>query len=306
MDNSATIWDDLAIISLNYNSAKEVFRQVSSLREEGILDVCFYLIDNASNDGKEIEEYCLKNEVKFIANPTNGGYAQGNNIGIRKAIEDGRATFLILNPDIEISKDTIEKLYNTLHSKPELQIIGPRICDKFKRNLIYSDGGILTPNRLWDHHINYNQVEKGNLESLNTNIDYVTGSVMMFKKSTLDIIGWMREDFFMYYEEAEWCYRLKKHKDLKLGVLTSCKAYHQMSHKGDFYQYYISRNRILFFRMYHFDYHVMIKKTLTQSFKGIFCKKYNNSPSFSKRLNFFILMHKAVYNGLTTKIKFSS
>ena len=58
--------------------------------------------------------------------------------------------------------------------------------------------------------------------------------------------------------------------------------------------------------MYHIDYHVMIKKTLTQSFKGIFCKKYNNSPSFSKRLNFFILMLKAVYKGLTTKIKFSS
>ena len=41
MNNSITIWDDLAIISLNYNSAKEVFRQVSSLREEGIPDVCF-------------------------------------------------------------------------------------------------------------------------------------------------------------------------------------------------------------------------------------------------------------------------
>lgn len=50
MDNSATIWDDLAIISLNYNSAKEVFRQVSSLREEGIPNFCFYVIDNASND----------------------------------------------------------------------------------------------------------------------------------------------------------------------------------------------------------------------------------------------------------------
>ena len=102
MDNSATIWDDLAIISLNYNSAKEVFRQVSSLREEGIPDVCFYLIDNASNDGEEVKKYCLKNGIKFIANPINGGYAQGNNIGIKKAIEDGRTTFLILNPDIEI------------------------------------------------------------------------------------------------------------------------------------------------------------------------------------------------------------
>ena len=88
MNNSITIWNDLAIISLNYNSAKEVFRQVSSLREEGIPDVCFYLIDNASNDGKEVEEYCLKNEVKFMANPINGGYAQGNNIGIKKAIEE--------------------------------------------------------------------------------------------------------------------------------------------------------------------------------------------------------------------------
>ena len=301
MNNSITIWDDLTIISLNYNSAKEVFRQVSSLREEEVPAGCFYLIDNASNDGEEVKKYCLKNGIKFIANTINGGYAQGNNIGIKKAIEDGKTTFLILNPDIEISKETIEKLYNVLITKPELQIIGPRICDKFKRNLIYSDGGILTPERRCDDHINYNQTEKDCSESLNTNIDYVTGSVMMFKKSTLDIIGWMREDFFMYYEEAEWCYRLKTHKDLKLGVLTNCKAYHQMSDKGDFYQYYISRNRILFFRMHHIDYLPMVKKTLTQSFKGIFCKKYNNSPSFFKRLNFFILMLKAVYSGLTTK-----
>ena len=76
MDNSATIWDDLAIISLNYNSAKEVFRQESSLLWEKIPNLCFYLIDNASNDGKEVEEYCLKNEVKFIANPINGGYTR--------------------------------------------------------------------------------------------------------------------------------------------------------------------------------------------------------------------------------------
>ena len=102
MDNSATIWNDLAIISLNYNSAKEIFRQVSSLREEVVPAGCFYLIDNASNDGNEVKEYCLKNGIKFIANTINGGYAQGNNIGIKKAIEDGRTTFLILNPDIEI------------------------------------------------------------------------------------------------------------------------------------------------------------------------------------------------------------
>ena len=66
MDNSATIWDDLAIISLNYNSAKEVFRQVSSLREERIPNLCFYLIDNASNDGEEVKKYCLKNGIKFV------------------------------------------------------------------------------------------------------------------------------------------------------------------------------------------------------------------------------------------------
>ena len=66
MDNSATIWDDLAIISLNYNSAKEVFRQVSSLREERIPNLCFYLIDNASNDRSESRNIVLKMKLNLL------------------------------------------------------------------------------------------------------------------------------------------------------------------------------------------------------------------------------------------------
>ena len=56
----------------------------------------------------------------------------------------------------------------------------------------------------------------------------------MLKKETLDLVGMMREDFFMYFEETEWCYRLKKIPNAKQAIITTLIAYHEMSKQDDF------------------------------------------------------------------------
>lgn len=98
----------------------------------------------------------------------------------------------------------------------------------------------------------------------------------------------MNEDFFMYYEESEWCYRLKTQSNFKLAIDTDVVAYHEMSDKGSFYQYYMTRNQIWLTRMYNGDKNYLIKNSWTLVRRAI------------KKLNFNII--KAVYHGWTKKI----
>lgn len=244
---------DIAIIILNYNSFDDTSREVNFLLNEGLAKKSIYVVDNNSGDKGKIEKFGYQKQINFILSDHNGGYAYGNNLAIKKAIEDGKKYFLLLNPDIEISRETIEQLYKDLTEFPEIGIIGPRICFRNDRNKIFSDGGLLFPEKgfMGGHTNSDKDKESIEISHYNYNINYVDGSALMFRKEILDTIGFMNEDFFMYYEESEWCIRLLKNTNWKIAVNTKCEAYNLASNKGSFYEYYMTRNRIWICRLYN-------------------------------------------------------
>ena len=86
----------------------------------------------------------------------NLGYAGGNNVGIRKALESGADYIAILNPDIKINSDFISPLINELKRDKKIGVIGPRVCFHDNPTLIYSDGGILNIENCYQTgHINW-------------------------------------------------------------------------------------------------------------------------------------------------------
>lgn len=282
--------NQLAIITLNYNSYDKTKNQIDRLIEQGIPINCFYIVDNVSEDREILKSFCTEKNLLFIQNDINGGYAHGNNIAIKKALEEDKHYFLLLNPDIEISAFTITQLLQTIKKNDTIGIIGPRIIDKYDRSLIFSDGGLLFPEKAFTgDHVHYEKtIQEFPSFGLNYDIDYVNGSAMLFTSKTIEINGYMNEDFFMYYEESEWCYRLKTQSNFKLAIDTDVVAYHEMSDKGSFYQYYMTRNQIWLTRMYNGDKNYLIKNSWTLVRRAI------------KKLNFNII--KAVYHGWTKKI----
>ncbi|GEM_PF-622433 len=296
-DNCKEIEQRLAVLILNYNTAQKVEKQISALIKEGMMPSQFYVIDNNSdnNDSYRLKQFAGNHSLNFLQSDYNGGYAQGNNIAIAAAAADGREFFLILNPDIEISAQTIEQLFLKLWSDQTLLFIGPRICDKYDRNLIFSDGGLLDPDAYFESdHLHYSQsVDNHAPTGMNYNIDYVNGSALMFKNESLTILGKMREDFFMYFEEAEWCYRIKKHSTYRQAVLTDVTAYHEMSDKGNFYQFYMTRNRIFMCRLYHIPHRDLLKHYLYEAQKRFLGFKGNMKKNFW----FFVSQVRAVTEG---------
>ncbi|EJL72084.1 glycosyltransferase [Chryseobacterium populi] len=244
---------DLAIIILNYNSFDDTSREVNALLKENCDEKSIYVVDNNSLDKNKIAEFGAQKNINYIISEKNGGYAYGNNLAIRKAIQDGKNFFLLLNPDIDIDISTIKTLYNDLQEHQDIAAIGPRICYRNDHHKIYSDGGLLYPEKgfLGAHtHFNLNRSDV-HISHYNYQLDYVDGSVFMFRKELLDEIGLMNEKFFMYYEESEWCLRVLRKTRWKLAVNTSLTAFNTYSEKGSFYEYYMTRNRLWLCRLYN-------------------------------------------------------
>ncbi|WP_270088358.1 glycosyltransferase [Sphingobacterium sp. SYP-B4668] len=246
------VLDELAIIILNYNSSTEVQRQVDTLLGEGFTRTSFYIIDNDSTDAKKLEDYCRVKNIFFHEMGSNLGYAHANNWAIRRAKTDGKDFFLILNPDMHIDADCIYTLCLTIAQDPSLAVVGPRIMFNNQRDMIFSDGGLLIPKRGFEGgHVNcLSMLEDVSLTGLNYNIDYVNGSAMLFRWDVLEDIGFMYEHLFMYYEESEWCYRIKQSNRWKIAINTDVSAYQTDSSRGEVYEYYMTRNRIWLCRKY--------------------------------------------------------
>jgi len=262
---------DLAIIILNYNTFSDTQRQVNTLLLEGCPAEAIYVVDNNSSDRPHLAELNSQTGINLILSSKNGGYAYGNNLATKKALADGKNNFLILNPDIEISLFTIKKMYDRLITLSDVGILGCRLCYRTAKNIVFSDGGLLFPEKgyMGGHfNCNHNTQEDKNC-GLNYHIDYVDGSTLMFKKQVLEEIGFLNEAFFMYYEESEWCLRLLKNTNLKIAVDTCCEAYNLYSEKGAFYEYYMTRNRIWLCRLYNGNKKYVIKERLKFARKSI-------------------------------------
>ncbi|MBV6485343.1 MAG: hypothetical protein KFKLKKLM_01904 [Flavobacteriales bacterium] len=237
---------NIKAIILNYNSASETIQLYHQLKSFNYNFLSILVIDNASN--KHDVEF-LKNSIsksELILNQKNLGYAGGNNIGIELSIKENFDYTLILNPDIRLDKETIPELLSRCNDTDKIAAIGPRICYRENPNLIFSDGGFVDKKLGYlSFHLNYNKLvdEVKNDYPINE-VDYVNGSCFLINNKVINLIGKLRDDFFLYYEETEWCLRAKKNGYLVI-VNSEALAYHLSSNKKAIYHYYTTRNRLL-------------------------------------------------------------
>lgn len=208
---------DLSIIILNYKQANLIKYQLKKLYHYNFdFESEIIVVDNDSHDN--ISEVIEKNfpNVKLITGK-NTGYGGGNNFGIKSAL--GKY-MLVLNPDIRIEKDVIEKLYKFIKNKEDIGLIAPR--------LINADGSIQDtcftfPD--WKYPI-YRRTKLANTKdgkmwlerflmrksnrTSTMQVDWIMGACFMIKKSTMESVGYFDENIFMYLEDMDLCRRLWK------------------------------------------------------------------------------------------------
>jgi GT2 family glycosyltransferase len=210
---------DLSIIIVNYKT-----RDLTLACIESVLSSCtaykfeIILVDNASDDGMLQAVYELHPQVICIANTDNVGFSRANNQAIR--IAKGRYV-LLLNSDTIVQSDTLEVMLRFMDENPTVGASGCKI--------VLPDGsldkackrGFPTPSasfyyafgfsKLFPKIPRFNQYQLGYLSPDDEYpIDSLVGAFMLIRREAIEQVGMLDEEFFMYGEDIDWCYRIKE------------------------------------------------------------------------------------------------
>ncbi len=193
---------EVAIIILNWNGKEDTVECLESLRGVTYPNRRVLLVDNASTDGS-VELFRQRYpDVELIVNGQNLGFAGGNNVGIRRAQEEGADYLLLLNNDTVVYPDFLGGLVDAAESDPRIGIVGPKICFYSDPEKVWSAGGTINmaTGRIGNDGEGLAQKGlKGTKE-----VDYVSGCALLIKSCVAGRIGPMDEDYFLYFEEADW------------------------------------------------------------------------------------------------------
>ncbi len=207
----------LSIIIVNYNVRyflEQALKSIYSSRCSYSYEV--YVVDNASSDDS-LEMLADKfPQVHVIANSENLGFSKANNLAMRRA--EGKY-FLLLNPDTILREDTLQLSLDYMEGHDQCGGLGIRMIDGSGKFLPESKRGIPTPlaaffrmsgiAKLFPHSAFFNAYHQGHLpEGESHKVEILAGAYMMLRKSVLDKIGLLDEDFFMYGEDIDLSYRI--------------------------------------------------------------------------------------------------
>lgn len=241
----------VSIIVLNWNGLKDTIECLESLKKITFSSYQAIVVDNGSggNDVETIKDR-FGDYVHIIENDRNYGFAEGNNIGMRYALTAQSPDYLLLlNNDIVVAPDFLTELVDVAENDHEIGLLGPLVYDYYKPNEIRGTGsgqginwwrGVTVPIM----SSNLNQETKGILEA-----DSIEGSCMLTPRNVLDRVGMLDGEYFAYWEEIDWCVRIRK-AGYKICCVRNSKIWHkvQPSYIDSRKLYYFLRNNILFMR----------------------------------------------------------
>ena len=211
---------DLSIIVISFNTRELLKNCINSIKDvRGNLRYEIIVFDNGSKDGSPemIKTYFA--DVRLISNQINVGFAKGNNQALK--IARGR-NLLLLNSDSFLENDALETLVDFMDEHPRAAAVGPKVLN-FDGSL--QSKGFCFPSVLLSLIILFRIPKFLSQEKLMKwfskyfwgadevrRVDWISGCCLLMKRNVIEEIGPLCEEFFMYHEDEEWCFRANKKK----------------------------------------------------------------------------------------------
>lgn len=196
----------VAIIVVHYRGMEDTIECLQSLAHVEHPQTEVVLVSSGSPDFDERLIRARFPHVVVIVVPTNIGFAGANNVGIRHALRAGVDYVLLLNPDTTVEPQLISALLPALR-EPRVGIAGPVITYYDRPDTTWFAGG--TYSRLLGYPMHPGAGRRLGAKVPDHDVDYINGCAMMISRAALEEIGLLSEEFFLYFEEVEYCLRAR-------------------------------------------------------------------------------------------------
>ena len=251
----------VSIITVNYNETAVTLELLRSIRRNSYRNVEVIVVDNASKSSPRAAIEAEFPETVVVESDENLGFAGGNNLGVRRA----RGAFLFfINNDAELTDGCLEGLLQIFENEPSAGIASPQLhyfpgqntnkhtpSDKSKTTIQYSGATSVYPLTARNRTIGHLEPDCGQFGGQPLPTGYAHGAAMLVPRTVLDRVGTMHEDYFLYYEELDWCERIRR-AGYSIWVHPGVRVFHKESLAtgkiSALKMYYLTRNRILFMR----------------------------------------------------------
>lgn len=239
----------VSIITVHFNQpavTEEFLHSIQTVNAYPAIEVI--VVDNGSTVDWTPAWRARYPEVFFIRSEKNLGFAGGNNLGLQAAQGD---YYFLINNDTECTAGALARLVAILDQQPEVGMVSPRLHYFEDRRLIQY-AGYTAMNFLTGRNRCVGQLEQDQGQYNGSGpTAYVHGAAMLVRKEAIEKAGRMDPHYFLYYEELDWCERIKKAGYLAYVDLDAV-IYHKESvsvgKRSALKEYFMTRNRILFVR----------------------------------------------------------
>lgn len=251
----------ISVVTVNYNHSSDTIEFLESIYKSSYKNFEIIVVDNGSEpgDAELIKEKF--NDITLYRLEKNIGFAPANNIGIRNSNGD---YILSINNDMVVEEDFIEPLLKVLQENSEIGVVCPKI--KFydePRNIQSAGYTEINPITVRNKSIGFNEADTGQYDKDNITA-FAHGGATMFAKELLNDIGQMSEIFFLYYEDLDWCRRVR-YAGYKICYVHNSTVYHKDSVttgvNSPYKTYYINRGRLIYMRR-HVKFPYIIPSTI--------------------------------------------
>jgi GT2 family glycosyltransferase len=237
------------IVILNWNGKDVIKNCLNSVENIDYPNFQTVVVDNGSNDGSQNLIKLEFPRVLLIENEKNMGVAEGNNIGIKFALKMGAEYIFILVNDIIVDSNILnillfEHKYNNI-----VGIVAPIVLDMGNREYIQENGNLIN----WKKGRAY-LLDRGNIKDVHPikrEVDYV--GLPFINANIIDTIGYYDPKYFVYWEDADFCIRVKR-AGYKIISVPDAKIWHKLSYTTKkvtgFYEYHITRNMFWFMKKF--------------------------------------------------------
>ncbi len=245
-------------VVLNWNGLALSRECLASLRQVRYPRHRVLLVDNGSRDGSVLALRAEFPEAEFIENPVNLGFAEGNNVGIRRALATGADWVLVLNNDTTVDPGFLARLVESAAADPSIGVIGPKIDLYYDPSRLSFAGGRVSLSWGFTWHVGNGHKDSAEFGGV-LGEDYQTGAALMISRACLERVGAFDPSYVSYFEDTDLCLRARaagfrvvcdrdaviRHKVSAStgGGLTPRKAYRKIISGGRFFRRWSGRAR---------------------------------------------------------------